>query len=152
MKLRDQLPQRISSPLANVRSHVARRTGANDPIRERRKRREAERQPRLEPGLPGEIVDLVGHTHTVTPSITIASDTASVTSGSTVTKTVACGAGKVLTGGGTDCGGTTSSAYVEGSWPSSSTVWTGRCHNPGPSTITMTVYVVCLASPITTST
>lgn len=151
MKLRDQLPRRISDPLFRVQSHVARRTGADDPIRERRKRREAERQPRRDPGLPSEVVDLVGHTHTVTPAITIRSDTASVTSGSTVVKTVACVAGEVLTGGGCDGGGPTSSATINGSSPASSTTWTCQVNNPGGSTITMTVYAFCLARPTTTS-
>lgn len=146
MRLRDQLPRRISDPLARVRNHVARRAGADDPVRERRKRREQGRQPHLEPGLPSEVVDLVGHSHTAT--VSIVTNAANMTSGASVEVTATCAGGSQITGGGCETGGTTSSAYVEASWPPSGTTWKCRGHNPGPSDHTVTVYAVCQETPI----
>lgn len=143
MRLRDQLPRRISDPLFLVRNHVARRSGADDPIRERRKRREAERQPRLDPGLPSEIVDLVGHTHTLPITITrVVTNGLVVAAGGTNVFTILCTAGSVAIGGGwlSD----TSIINVFESYPFSTTQWRVSIQNPDVSIATNSVWAICL--------
>lgn len=163
MSMRDRLPRRIANPLERVQSHVARRAGAHDPIRERRKRRDQERQPILEPGLPSELVRVPGdlasltttvagkaaasHAHTAT--MTTITTNLAILAGAVGTADVVCQAGTVCTGGGVSSNGAAGTVWVHSTLPLSTTTWRGAIFNNGGGTITMTVWAQCLEDPIT---
>lgn len=143
MKLRDHLPRRISDPLFRVQSHVTRRTGGDDPIRERRKRREAERQPRIDPALPSEIADLVGHTHGLTVTRVVVTGQV-LAAGGTQIYAVSCPGGSQVIGGGwlSD----TAIIVVFESYPFTATTWRVTMYNPDISIATNDIWAICIGN------
>lgn len=144
--LRDMLPRRLSTPLYEIHNHVAIRSGADDPVRERRKRRQQDREPLLKPGLPKEVVNLVGHAHPLTT--TNVTNFVVVANASAGTATASCPAGMIVTGGGASHNGTPTAVYLTESYPSSLTSWTASLSNQTGVVMTLTVYAQCMEGPI----
>lgn len=97
---------------------------------------------------------LIAHSHTVTPVVTTRAAAVTVPAGTTGGRTTACLGGELCVGGGHDTGLHSTGISVSLSAPSGSppTGWAVILANGLGSDITLTVYALCLTSPIVTST